>query len=109
MPAHFTKSRLPGKRPSSTASVRLPAQMGSVDNTDGATYRRKILRQHSGQLFGGSVFYSLDVGLKPLVNLVAWTAKVGKTVEILGQGFTGATEFRSTESRRNSTISPILT
>jgi hypothetical protein len=40
---------------------------------------------------GGSVFYSLDVGLKPLVNLITWTATVGKTVEILGQGFTGTT------------------
>jgi hypothetical protein len=40
---------------------------------------------------GGSVFYSLDVGFKPLVDLVTWTGKVGKTVEILGQGFTGTT------------------
>lgn len=37
------------------------------------------------------MFYRLDVGLKPLINLVTWSAKVGKTVEILGQGFTGAT------------------
>jgi hypothetical protein len=41
---------------------------------------------------GGSVFYSFDVGFKPLVDLVTWAAKVGKTVEILGQGFTGTTE-----------------
>jgi hypothetical protein len=40
---------------------------------------------------GGSVFYSFDVGFKPLVDLVTWSAKVGKTVEILGQGFTGTT------------------
>jgi hypothetical protein len=40
---------------------------------------------------GGSVFYSLNVGFKPLIDLVTWTGKVGATVEILGQGFTGAT------------------
>src|SRR5262249_40714862 len=40
----------------------------------------------------GGVFYSLDMGLKPFVNLLNWTGKVGKTVEILGQGFNGATK-----------------
>jgi hypothetical protein len=39
----------------------------------------------------GGVFYSLDLGLKPFVNLFTWMGKVGKTVEILGQGFTGTT------------------
>lgn len=45
----------------------------------------------NGDSLGGSVFYSLNVGFKPLVDLVTWTGKVGGTLEILGQGFTGAT------------------
>lgn len=51
----------------------------------------KFYGNTNGNSNGGSVFYSLDVGLKPLVDLVTWSAKVGKTVEILGQGFTGTT------------------
>ena len=57
-----------------------------VLHTDGKFYGNT-----NGNSNGGSVFYSLDVGFKPLVDLVTWTAKVGKTVEILGQGFTGTT------------------
>jgi uncharacterized repeat protein (TIGR03803 family) len=53
-------------------------------HTDGKFYGNT-----NGNSLGGSVFYSLDVGFKPLVNLVTWTGKVGATVEILGQGFTG--------------------
>jgi hypothetical protein len=41
---------------------------------------------------GGTVFYSLDMGLKPFARLVTWLGKVGSTAEILGQGFTGATK-----------------
>jgi hypothetical protein len=37
------------------------------------------------------VFYSLDIGAAPFVSLVSATAKVGKTVGIVGQGFTGTT------------------
>ncbi len=51
----------------------------------------KFYGNTNGNSLGGSVFYSLDVGFKPLVDLVTWSAKVGKTVEILGQGFTGTT------------------
>ncbi len=51
----------------------------------------KFYGNTNGNSLGGSVFYRLDVGLKPLVNLLNWSGKVGKTVEILGQGFTGTT------------------
>ncbi len=37
------------------------------------------------------VLYSLNIGAVPFVSLVSTTAKIGKTVEVLGQGFTGAT------------------
>jgi uncharacterized repeat protein (TIGR03803 family) len=55
-----------------------------VLHTDGKFYGNT-----NGNSLGGSVFYSLDVGFKPLVGLVNWTAKVGQTVQILGQGFIG--------------------
>ncbi|MBZ5614427.1 MAG: IPT/TIG domain-containing protein [Acidobacteriia bacterium] len=58
-----------------------------VLHTDGKFYGNT-----NGNSLGGAVFYSFDAGFKPLVNLVTWSAKVGKTVEILGQGFTGTTK-----------------
>jgi uncharacterized repeat protein (TIGR03803 family) len=44
-----------------------------------------------GGTWGDGVFYSLDMGLGPFVSLVSTSGKVGKTVEVLGQGFTGTT------------------
>jgi uncharacterized repeat protein (TIGR03803 family) len=58
-----------------------------VLHTDGKFYGNT-----NGNSLGGSVFYRFDMGFKPLVDLVTWSAKVGKTVEILGQGFTGTTK-----------------
>lgn len=57
-----------------------------VQHTNGKFYGNT-----SGNSLGGSYFYSLGTGLAPFVRLVNWTGKVGATVEILGQGFTGAT------------------
>jgi hypothetical protein len=37
------------------------------------------------------VFYSLDMGLKPFVSMVAWYGAVGDTIQILGQGLKAAT------------------
>ncbi len=37
------------------------------------------------------VIYSLNIGAAPFVSSLSATAKVGKTIEILGQGFTGTT------------------
>jgi uncharacterized repeat protein (TIGR03803 family) len=37
------------------------------------------------------VFYSLNIGVGPFVSLVSPSGKVGKTIGILGQGFTGTT------------------
>ena len=44
-----------------------------------------------GGLHNQGVVYSLDLGLGPFVSLVSTTGKVGKTIEVLGQGFTGTT------------------
>ena len=37
------------------------------------------------------IFYSLDMGLRPFAHLVSPSGKVGKSIDILGQGFTGTT------------------
>jgi len=69
---------------------------------DGFFPQTPLMQQTNGKFYGvtesgganslnGGVFYSLDLGLKPFVNLVTWSGKVGKVVEILGQGFTGTT------------------
>ena len=48
---------------------------------------------HCGtQNSGCGVFFSLDIGLAPFVRLVNTTAKVGGTVQILGEDFTGTTD-----------------
>src|SRR5262249_49436099 len=57
-----------------------------VQHTNGKFYGNT-----SGNSLGGAYFYSLDAGLAPFAKLVTWQGKVGKTVEILGQGFTGTT------------------
>jgi uncharacterized repeat protein (TIGR03803 family) len=58
-----------------------------VQHTNGKFYGNT-----TGNSLGGSVFYSLDDGLAPFVSLVNWKNKVGKSIGILGQGFTGATQ-----------------
>ena len=58
-----------------------------VQHTNGKFYGNT-----TGNSNGGGVFYSLDMGLKPFAGLVTWQGKIGKTVEILGQGFTGTTK-----------------
>jgi uncharacterized repeat protein (TIGR03803 family) len=60
-----------------------------VQHTNG-----KFYGSTSGNSLGGSVFYSLDVGLASFAKLVNWTGKVGKSVELLGQGFTGTTSVK---------------
>ena len=76
------------------------------DGTEGSTPLVTLLQHTSGALYGDTevggtgsaspctpgqcgVFYSLNLGLKPFVTLVSTFGKVGLTVEILGQGFTG--------------------
>jgi uncharacterized repeat protein (TIGR03803 family) len=56
-----------------------------VQHTNGNFYGNT-----AGSSLGGSVFYRFDTGLGPFVKLTTWTADVGATAEILGQGLTGA-------------------
>jgi uncharacterized repeat protein (TIGR03803 family) len=60
---------------------------------------------------GCGVFYSFNVGLDPFVSIVNWYGKVGKTVEILGQGFKGTTavSFNGTPAAFKATAPDYLT
>jgi uncharacterized repeat protein (TIGR03803 family) len=73
--------------------------------TDGSNPEYALVQSTDGKFYGttegggadcvssggcGTVF-SLSTGLGPFVSFVRGTARVGKTVEILGQGFTGTT------------------
>jgi uncharacterized repeat protein (TIGR03803 family) len=73
----------------------------NFDGTTGSSPQVTLLQHTNGILYGDTstggninnvsdgVFYSLSLGLKPFVSLVSTSGKVGTTVEILGQGFTG--------------------
>jgi len=58
-----------------------------MQHTDGKIYG---LASGGPPPFAG-VVYSFDMGLGPFVRLVSTTGKVGRTIEVLGQGFTGTT------------------
>jgi uncharacterized repeat protein (TIGR03803 family) len=73
----------------------------SFDGNDGNYPYGGLLQATNGTFYGtnsgnGNVYslgtvYSLAVGLHPFVSFVRGTAKVGRWVEILGQGFVGTT------------------
>jgi uncharacterized repeat protein (TIGR03803 family) len=77
----------------------------NFDGTDGLAAEVTLFQHTNGILYGDTytggtttcfgngcgTFFSLDLGLKPFVSLVSTSGKIGKTVEILGQGFTGTT------------------
>jgi uncharacterized repeat protein (TIGR03803 family) len=60
--------------------------------------RVTLIQNTNGILYGDtpanssiSVFYSLNANLPAFVTLLPYSGKVGKTIEFLGQGFTGTT------------------
>jgi uncharacterized repeat protein (TIGR03803 family) len=83
---------------------------------DGFFPQTPLMQHTNGKFYGvtesgganslnGGVFYSLDVGLKPFASLLNWSGKVGKTVEILGQGFTGTTKVSFNGTSATFTVS----
>jgi uncharacterized repeat protein (TIGR03803 family) len=72
-------------------------------NFDGATAagpQVTLLQHTNGLLYGDTAtggpqskgaFYSLSLGLGPFVKLMSTSGRVGASVEVLGQGFTGTT------------------
>lgn len=72
----------------------------NFDYTTGAYPEVTLVQHTNGLVYGDTsqggtahvgVFFSLGMGLPPFAKLVTWWGKVGSTVEILGQGFKGAT------------------
>jgi uncharacterized repeat protein (TIGR03803 family) len=72
----------------------------NFDGTTGKSPNVALVQHANGILYGNTtmggtddhgVFYSLNIGAAPFVRLVHNSAKVAKTVEILGQGFNGTT------------------
>ena len=72
----------------------------NFDGTHGRYPESTPMQHTNGKIYGltniggtngAGVVYSFDMGLAPFVRLVSTTGKVGKTIEVLGQGFTGTT------------------
>jgi uncharacterized repeat protein (TIGR03803 family) len=93
----------------------------SFDGADNGGYASVALfPRTSGVLYGDTfvggtgsqcacgIFYKLNKGLKPFVSLLPQAAKVGKTVEILGQGFHGVTgvSFNGTAATSFKVVAP---
>ena len=75
-----------------------------IQHTNGILYGDTSL---GGDIHNTGVFYSLNLGLKPFVSLLSTSAKVGATVEILGQGFMGTTavSFNGTAATNFTVVS----
>jgi len=56
-----------------------------VQQTNGKFYGTT----YSGGKYAAGSIYSLDMGLGPFISLQKYQGKVGNTVQVLGQGFTG--------------------
>jgi len=72
----------------------------NFDGAHGAWPQSTPMQHTNGKIYGltesggshdSGVVYSFDMGLGPFVSLVSTLGRVGKTVDVLGQGFTGTT------------------
>ena len=72
----------------------------NFENTHGATPEVTLFQETNGILYGDTdlggsktngVFYSLNISAAQFITLQTLSGKVGSTVSILGQGFTGTT------------------
>jgi len=76
-------------------------QTAMIQHTNGEFYGAT---NSGGQTVNGGEFYSLDMGLGPFVSLVGVWGKVGSTIEVLGQGFTGTSSVKLGGSPANFTV-----
>jgi hypothetical protein len=92
----------------------------NFDRPTGSTPEVTLLQHTTGTLYGETldggghntgVFYSFKKGLKPFVRLLPTSGKVGKSIDILGQGFNGATgvSFNGTTATFNISSDTYLT
>jgi uncharacterized repeat protein (TIGR03803 family) len=74
----------------------------AVTCADGFGPQASLVQHTNGKLYGDTsgnslqpgVVFSLDMGLGPFVKLVLFSGKVGQSIQVLGQGFTGATSVK---------------
>jgi uncharacterized repeat protein (TIGR03803 family) len=66
-------------------------QTPMVQHTNGKFYGAT---ESGGTTINGGEFFSLDVGLKPFINIVLLSGKSGSVAQILGQGFNGTTSVK---------------
>jgi uncharacterized repeat protein (TIGR03803 family) len=92
----------------------------TFDGTKGGSPMVTLLQHTNGILYGDTntggakntgVFYSLKASLAPYAGLVMTSGKVGKVVQILGQGFNGATgvSFNGTAAKFTVSADTFLT
>ena len=92
----------------------------SFDGTNGLAPDCALVQHTNGKLYGVALeggsynygtFYSVDLGLGPFVSLVSTAGQVGRSIEILGQGFTGTTgvSFNGTSAKFNVASDTYLT
>jgi len=83
------------------------ASVTPFQRTSGVLYGDTFVGGTGSQCACG-VFYKLQKALKPFVSLLPQAAKVGKTVEILGQGFHGVTgvSFNGVAATSFTVVSP---
>jgi uncharacterized repeat protein (TIGR03803 family) len=72
----------------------------NFDNTTGAYPSAGLLQHTDGKVYGFAgqggtynygTFFSVDLGIGPFASLVPASGRIGKSIGILGQGFTGTT------------------
>jgi uncharacterized repeat protein (TIGR03803 family) len=92
----------------------------NFENTHGATPEVTLFQHTNGILYGdtdsgdshgGGVFYSLNIGAKEFARLQPTSGKVGSSVGIFGQGFTGtkAVSFNGVNATPLSVTNTYLT
>jgi uncharacterized repeat protein (TIGR03803 family) len=84
----------------------------TFDQTTGSP-SANLVQHTNGIFYGGSstVLYEFKLDLNPFVKCVMGSGRVGKTIQILGQGFTGATNvaFNGTAATFNVSADTYLT
>jgi uncharacterized repeat protein (TIGR03803 family) len=76
-------------------------QTAMVQHTNGKFYGAT---ESGGTTVNGGEFFSLDVGLKPFINIVLLSGKSGSVAQILGQGFNSTTSVKFNGTAATFTI-----
>jgi uncharacterized repeat protein (TIGR03803 family) len=95
-----------------TASGDYSVLYNSGEGLQGWGYAPTPMQHTNGKIYGlaeggaydGGVLYSLDMGLAPFAKLMTTQGSAGQGVQLLGQGFTGATAVMFGTGSANFTV-----